>query len=701
MTRNRFAEMSDYLERVPASAGRGARTAVQPRVRYGRATAQSISRTMASTDRALVVLLDNGGLDLGLPALVDTILRELPGAGLIPESVKRDAVSWLRQELKKVTDNLLETAELALARYEQAKPALYADVTVLRNSTSLANDLKTKLFALARAGKIIDLYVLTHGGERTIAINDGGADIDDTMIRGWKTEFAKALPLRTVYMMNCYAATLNQAWLDAGAQVVSGSVGLNVLPEPTTFFFWNNWKAGQGFDTAITTAYHRTVGLINEALRSVLSKVPVIGGGLGSSIDVSALPAIRSSAPVVKGQGGLTIASDALSFGTSAGATSLVTMVVPLSDLTLDGPVAVNGSTRAVSPAGLEFIRRWEQGVDVEQRAADAAKVLTETVSVPLNQNQVDALACFMLGIGMNAFRASTLVRLLRDGAHAQIPTELNKWVRARRGTQVVQLDELVQRRQAEADLYQRSPDAPVLTQSLYEGGGSLAVPLGHMSYQQILPAIALVDAIQIGLGAISVAQAGLSAASGSLSLTYDKAHRLLTDDARREMPGARAATSKHRRTFLSLQPGKALQANAELIVEWEGNAYGEVGTVILSRDLTNSSDWTHSDAAVTVTRMNTIPPSGSDPRTWPIVYRYEGAYNPVGNGKWEFDGEFEINAFGGFKVNRHLVVSRSAVDFMISQGNDFYVKKGTDYVPDVPPLPAEQLEYLRKHTAQ
>ena len=702
MTQNRFAEMNDYLRCAPAPRRAGDRPVLSRP--HGYASAQSVSRAMTATDRALVVLLDNGGVDLGLPALVDKILDALPGSSAIPSSVKRDVVSFLERRLREVTDNLLESAELALARYESAKPGQYSDVTVLRNSTSLANDLKTKLFALGQAGKIIDLYILTHGSDRSIAINDGGADITDVTIRGWKTEYGKALPLRSVYMMNCEAATLNQAWLDAGAKVVSGSVGLNVLPEPTTYLFWNSWKDGQGFDSAITGAYTRTVGMINAAVRTVVGEVPVVGPALAASIDVGTIAAIRSSAPVVKGDGSLTISSDALTFSQSLAQTSMVTVVVPMSDVATIGS-GTAGTSRSVSSAGMDLIRQWEHGPDLDQRVAAAVKVLDETVPVPLNQNQVDALACFVCGIGEAPFRQSTLLRMLRDGSHARVPAEMKKWVQARRGSEVVQLDELLRRRQAEADLYERPPGLPadhaepVLARSVYESGGTLAVPMTAYSYaQNPLAGIAIADAIQIGLGAISTGQGLVQAGEGGLDFTYQQAERLLTTQARLQMPGAAATKQTYRHRFLTLDAQKPGMAYADLVVTWEGNAFGEISTAIMKKDLARSSDWTKASGVVKVEKISPIPASGTDPRTWPITYRYSGSFDPVGNGKWEYEGEFEINAFGGFKVLSHDVVSRSLSDFLKAHSKESYVRKGVDHVPPVPPLPQEQLDYLKKN---
>lgn len=699
---NRFLEMNDYLKCAPAP-GHGAGQAVLSRP-HGYSSAHSVSRSMAVTDRALVVLLDNGGVDLGLPALVDKILDALPGSSMIPDSVKRDLVSVLGRKLHELTDNLLETAELALARYEKAKPGHYSDVIVLRNSTSLANDLKAKLFALGRAGKIIDLYILTHGSARSIAINDGGADITDVTIRGWKTEYGKGLPLRSVYMMNCEASTLNQAWLDAGARVVSGSVGLNVLPEPTTYFFWNNWKDGQGFDTAITGAYTRTVAMMNALVRTAVGAVPIVGDKLAAAIDVGTIAAIKSSAPVVKGDGSLTISSDALSFAKSLEHSSMVTVVVPMSDLGNLGS-GTTGTARSISSTGMEFIRQWEQGPDVEPRVAAAVKALNETVSVSLNQNQVDALACFICGIGEEPFRQSTLLKMLRDGSHGQVPGEMKKWVQARRGAEVVKVDELLRRRQAEADLYVRPPglpadDAvPARATSVYESGGTLAVPMTAYSYaQNPLAGIAIADAIQIGLGGASIAQSALQAGGGGLDFTYQQVERLLTTQARLQMPGAAATKQSYKHRFLSLDALKPGMANADLLVTWEGNAFGEISTVVMKKDLPNSTDWTKAEGKVTVIKVSPIPEAGTDPRTWPITYRYEGFFDPVGNGKWEFEGDFEINAFGGFKVNNHSVESRSLSDFLKAHDKESYVKRGVNHIPVVPPLPQEQLDYLRKN---
>jgi len=56
-------------------------------------------------------------------------------------------------------------------------------------------------------------------------------------------------------MMNCVGSSLNQAWIDAGAKASSGALRNNYLPEPTMYFFWQNWKDGQ---TLRTRSHRRT-----------------------------------------------------------------------------------------------------------------------------------------------------------------------------------------------------------------------------------------------------------------------------------------------------------------------------------------------------------------------------------------------------------------------------------------------------------
>ena len=194
-------------------------------------SATSWATAMAATDRALVILVENGGVDLGIPDLVDTLLKELPGSSVIPSSYRATLVKAVEDKIKEFTDTLMETAELAVNAYQSAKPGLYGDVVVLRNGAATLSELKTQLQALTRQQKIIDVYVLTHGGSDRICAHDDTI-ITGNDIRAIKTDLGRPLSIRSVYMMNCVGSTLNQAWLDAGAKCSSGSIRNNYLPSP-------------------------------------------------------------------------------------------------------------------------------------------------------------------------------------------------------------------------------------------------------------------------------------------------------------------------------------------------------------------------------------------------------------------------------------------------------------------------------------
>jgi hypothetical protein len=210
---------------------------------------------------------------------------------------------------------------------------------------------------------------------------------------------------------------------------------------------------------------------------------------------------------------------------------------------------------------------------------------------------------------------------------------------------------------------------------------------------------ILITDAAQVGLGAIAILQSQVNASGGSFQLAYDKAQRLLTPEARAKMPGSQGSTSRYTRPLLYIGSSSPVMdfAEANIIIEWEGNPYGEIGTAIIQRDLKTSTDWSKSSAAVVITRVERIPQKDApEPRAWPITFNYEGTFDPVGNGHWEFNGEFEINAFGGLKFNKHNVVSRSLLDFAIDGKPEDYVRKGNDVVVAVPAIPQEQVDYLK-----
>jgi hypothetical protein len=644
--------------------------------------------TMAATDRVLVVLIENGGIDLQLPALVDKLVDEIPGASaVIGKGLRDKMVGALNDWISRTTDHLLESAEVALNRYSAARPDTYGDVVMLRDSTATFGELKNALFTASRAGKVIDLVILTHGSKEFISAGDG---INAARIRSLATEFGGPLNLRSVYMMNCVGASLNQAWLDVGARTSAGSHDNNYLPEPTTFFFFSAWKAGTPFEQAVTGAYRKTIDSANDALRDTVTVlVPLAGATIADRIDVGSLSFVVSSRPEVVGAGGLTVGSDTLPAAAQASsAQAMVTTVLPAGPAHVVRTLSVD---RSVSPSGRTFISRFElPGPLLDQRIAAVERFLSERIAHPLTQPQVDALACFGVGVGSQAFQHSTLLRLLDAGDFGAVPAELRKWTKLRKDGQVVESEQLLERRRAEAELF---------------GGGApaLAVPASRevreYSYQQnpaLIGGIAVADAISIGLGAVAIVQSQINAfPGGSLQVSYNEQSRLLTPQARLEMPGAVRPRNTYTRTLFSLPSIRWNAAKALIKIRWDGNDYGELGTPTITKDLDETTDWSKSSASIDIRAINRIP-VGTDPRTWPLWYHYEGSFDPIGNGMWDFNGDFEINAFGGIAFHDHKWKSRSLIDATLDVSPDSW--KGADFVAPVPTIPADQMAYLKAH---
>lgn len=490
----------------------------------------ALATAFAAQDRTLVILIENGGIDLGIPDLVDKLLASLPGASLFPDPLRTRMVEFIRRKIKDLTDNLLESVELAANRYSAAKPDFYGNVNILRDSTASYQDLKSKLIALSGDAKIVDLLVLTHGSSDFISVQGG---INGQKIRAMKTENGRPLPLRSVYMMNCVGSSLNQAWIDAGAKVSSGALCNNYLPEPTTFFFWNAWKAGQTFETAVLSAYRKTVNVMKDVVGTYLRTVPG-GDVLVASLDFENMDFVKDSAPVVQGQRNVTINSDDLTFNQSIASSQLVTTVMPVSLLrsfSTSRAASEERQPRSLSAQGIEFIKkregfsskkyedqaghctigygtllhtgncdgraseqRYESGISEEtatqllvQEAGKCQQFVNDCVAVPLGQNQNDALVSFVYNVGGASFRNSTMLRLLNQGQYNAVPTELKKWTKSRKNGNLVDLTDLVKRRAAEAELFQKPDAATAQSFSL------LARAFGNIDYSipGILPVLA------------------------------------------------------------------------------------------------------------------------------------------------------------------------------------------------------------------
>ncbi|UJR82738.1 glycoside hydrolase family protein [Sandaracinus amylolyticus] len=448
----------------------------------------SYTRAQSVGDRALVVLIENGGIDLDVGAWIDL----LPGSSLIPSSTKSALASAIRQGIKRLSDDILESAELLINGYARTKGELYGDVTVLRNGTALYASLRDTLVHFTKANKVIDLLVLTHGSHESIAVH-GGVSVtahDIRAIRG--ANGGNPIRLRSVYMMNCVGASLNAAWIDIGAKASAGTVRNNYLPEPTTYFFFDAWKRGQPFGEAVSGAYRKTIETMNTVVREAVNRVlpsPVAGLIVEKLVDFPSREFVRDSAPVLAGDTQVTIQTDGLSFTQSVSALSYA--LVPLA---AGMDVKPRSKSWAMSSKAVDLIKSFEgfrsklyddpaghctigygtlvhrgpcngdaseapyaRGIDearatelLASHANEAASVVNDLVKTELAQHQFDALVSFVYNVGQGNFGKSTLLKKLNEGDYDAVPVEMRKWVNG--GGK--KLPGLVRRREAEVTMF-------------------------------------------------------------------------------------------------------------------------------------------------------------------------------------------------------------------------------------------------------
>jgi len=90
----------------------------------------------------------------------------------------------------------------------------------------------------------------------------------------------------------------------------------------------------------------------------------------------------------------------------------------------------------------------------LRERLLPYLRAVDELVTVPLTDNQRDALVSFTYNVGIGALKRSTLIKRLNAGDYDAVPAQLKRWNRA--GGRVLQ--GLVRRRAAEAALWSAGP---------------------------------------------------------------------------------------------------------------------------------------------------------------------------------------------------------------------------------------------------
>lgn len=106
------------------------------------------------------------------------------------------------------------------------------------------------------------------------------------------------------------------------------------------------------------------------------------------------------------------------------------------------------GHTAGVQPG--DVITAEQADTFLQEDVAESVRAVNRLVTVPLTQNQFDALVSFVFNLGIGNFRTSTLLKKLNAGDYSGAAEEFPRWVRA--GGK--QLPGLIKRRDAEKTLF-------------------------------------------------------------------------------------------------------------------------------------------------------------------------------------------------------------------------------------------------------
>ncbi len=202
---------------------------------------------------------------------------------------------------------------------------------------------------------------------------------------------------------------------------------------------------------------------------------------------------------------------------------------------------------------------------------------------------------------------------------------------------------------------------------------------VGDVFVQRGLPIA--VEALEVALTATIVAQEQSAIMHGGLTYASEKGSRFGNPP--------QPTDSEYEALVLNIAWKHPIRPNLYAVfkVHWQGNHYGEMGGAYVQVDLPNTSNFIKSSLDVKFTVLETMPKRGQDDRLWPMVWIFEGEFDPVGAGDYAFQGKFEIDAFGGFNPVS-LVVEDEGIGFGSTRDAIYPGTKRTGSAP--PPRPTK-----------
>ncbi len=239
------------------------------------------------TKTALIVVLENGGVGLDSIPVLNNLPPAIPtfrcGSWEFPRKENENTLQFLARLWgmlsenayclqpwewqpyilitsdwwQKISDKLLEdVSEAVRMAVDGGTPYTYDKVQVLRDSDANPSRLISTLANLSRS-YIIDIHVLTHGGEKTICgkehitVPNFFIPMKQRIVRD-----EMYLNLRAVYQMNCKSGTLVPDWRGLGAEVVNGTFQEYNNYMPSQYYhFMIHWLNNETFDEATSKSY--------------------------------------------------------------------------------------------------------------------------------------------------------------------------------------------------------------------------------------------------------------------------------------------------------------------------------------------------------------------------------------------------------------------------------------------------------------
>jgi len=250
------------------------------------------------TNKALLVLIQNGGYPNGLPfdpgfdlpvgltfgcggwrvdlpfdsTIADAIAYVVAHGGLPPFNVCWDPRNWWIQTrtqhrsagewLRQVTNFAAESIGKATIETSGAPGRYNNKIIYLQDGDLQVPRIRQELQALA-ASYLVDIHVLAHGNETSFGLN---SEVKAADLRDLRT--IVGLTIRSVFQQNCNGSGLNAAWLDGGAQAVTGTWKINSMPVAYGPFI-RRWAAGETFANAVQHSYDDVAPMYGLAYRFV------------------------------------------------------------------------------------------------------------------------------------------------------------------------------------------------------------------------------------------------------------------------------------------------------------------------------------------------------------------------------------------------------------------------------------------------